>query len=303
MSALAGVLLNSLLPVLLAAGAGYILGNRLHVNPRSFSQVTFYIFSPCLVFTLLTDTKLSGGDIARVVALSAAVSLVVGVVTWCIGRALKMDRLLIMAVLLATVFMNAGNFGLPLTQFAFGDIALAYATLFFVTNMIFSYTVGVVIASLGATSLWKSFLRLFKLPTFYTLVLAILFNTFGWKLALPLDRAVRLLSAASIPCMLVLLGLQVQRSSLKENRAGLVLAGGMRLLVAPLLALGLGVLLGLKGPAYQAVVLEAGMPTAVLTTVLSTEYDTLPSFVTSAVFFSTLLSPLTLVPLVALLGG
>ena len=77
----------------------------------------------------------------------------------------------------------------------------------------------------------------------------------------------------------------------------------MRLVVAPLLALGLGVLLGLKGPAYQAAVLEAGMPTAVLTTVLSTEYDLLPSFVTSAVFLSTLLSPLTIGPLVAFLGG
>jgi len=302
LSTLAGILLNSLLPVLLAAGAGYLLGTRLHVNPRSFSQVTFYIFSPCLIFTLLTDSKLSGGDVVRVVALSAAISLLVGVATWCIGRALKLDRRLLMAVLLATVFMNAGNFGLPLTQFAFGDTALAYATLFFVINIIFSYTVGVVIASLGATSLWKSILSLLKLPTFYTLILALLFNTFGWKLPLPLDRTVRLLSAASIPCMLVLLGLQIQRSSLKENRASLVLVGGMRLLVAPLLALGLGVLLGLKGPAYQATVLEAGMPTAVLTTVLSTEYDTLPSFVTSAVFFSTILSPLTLVPLVALLG-
>jgi hypothetical protein len=103
--------------------------------------------------------------------------------------------------------------------------------------------------------------------------------------------------------MLVLLGLQIQRASLKENRLGLILAGSMRLLVAPLLAIGLGLLLGLKGPAYQAAVIEAGMPTAVLTTVLSTEFDTLPAFVTSAVFFSTLLSPLTLGPLMILLGG
>ncbi len=302
MSALAGVLANSLLPVLLAAGAGYPIGRWLHVNPRSFSQVIFYIFSPCLVFTLLTDNRLNGGDMARVTALAVVVSLLVGLVTWTIGRAMKMDRRLLMAVLLASVFMNSGNIGLPLTQFAFGDTALAFATLFFVINVIFSYTVGVVIASMGATSLWKSMVRLFKLPTFYTLILAILFNTFGWSLPLPLDRTVRLLSGASIPCMLVLLGLQIQRASLKENRGGLILAGSMRLLIAPVLAIGMGLLLGLKGPAYQAAVIEAGMPTAVLTTVLSTEYDTLPTFVTSAVFLSTLLSPLTLSPLIAILS-
>lgn len=303
MSQLAGVLVNSLLPVLLAAGTGYPLGKWLHINPRPFSQVIFYIFSPCLVFTLLTDNQLNGGDIVRVIALTAGVTFLVGVIAWGAGRAMKLDRRLLMAVLLACMFMNAGNIGLPLTQFAFGERALAFATLFFVISIIISYTVGVVIASMGATSLWESLTRLLKLPTFYTLILAILCNTFGWKLPLPLDRAVRLLSSASIPCMLVLLGLQIQRASLKENRLGLILAGSMRLLVAPLLAIGLGLLLGLKGPAYQAAVIEAGMPTAVLTTVLSTEFDTLPAFVTSAVFFSTLLSPLTLGPLMILLGG
>jgi predicted permease len=303
LSDLVGVLVNSLLPVLLAAGAGYPLGKWLHVNPRPFSQVIFYVFSPCLIFILLTDNKLNGGDVARVIILAVSVSIVVGTATWCAGRVMKMDRRLLAAVLLTSILMNAGNIGLPLTQFAFGDTALAFATLFFVINIVISYTFGVVIASMGTTTLWTSIFRLFKLPTFYTLILAILFNIYGWKLPLPLDRTVRLLSSASIPCMLILLGLQIQRASLNDNRRGLLLAGSMRLLVAPLLALGLGLLLGLKGPAYQATVLESGMPTAVVSTVLSTEFDTLPTFVTSAVFLSTLLSPLTISPLIVLLGG
>ncbi len=302
MSGLAGVLANSLLPVLIAAGASYPVGKWLHVDPRPFSQVIFYVFSPCLIFTLLTDNKLAGADVARVTILSVTVSILVGLIAWAIGRVMKLERRLSMAVLLASVFMNAGNLGLPLTQFAFGESALAFAALSFVVNVILSYTVGVVLASMGATSLWKSMGRLFKLPAFYALILAVVFNTFGWSLPVPLDRAVRLLSNAAIPCMLVLLGLQIQRASLKENQGSLVLAGGVRLLVSPLLALGVGLLLGLKGPAYQASVIEAGMPTAVLTTVLSTEFELLPTFVTSAVFISTLLSPLTISPLVAILS-
>ena len=77
----------------------------------------------------------------------------------------------------------------------------------------------------------------------------------------------------------------------------------MRLLVAPLLAIGLSRIFGLTGPAYQATVLEAGMPTAVLTTVLATEFDCLPSFVTTVVFVTTILSPLTLTPLLYILGA
>jgi len=78
---------------------------------------------------------------------------------------------------------------------------------------------------------------------------------------------------------------------------------GMRLLVSPLLALALGLIIGLSGPVRQAATLEAAMPTAVLTTVLATEYNARPTFVTAAVFVTTLLSPLTITPLLAYLGA
>ena len=49
--------------------------------------------------------------------------------------------------------------------------------------------------------------------------------------------------------------------------------------------------------ARQAAVVLSSMPVAVATTILAVEYDASPEFVTSAVFLSTLLSPLTLTPL------
>jgi hypothetical protein len=60
---------------------------------------------------------------------------------------------------------------------------------------------------------------------------------------------------------------------------------------------------GLTGTAYQAGVAQSSMPTAVVMTILATEYDVEPSFVSSAVFTSTLLSPLTVTPLLAYLGA
>ena len=85
--------------------------------------------------------------------------------------------------------------------------------------------------------------------------------------------------------------------------ATLLLAVGMRLVGG----LGCGLILapffGLTGMAFKAGVVESSMPTAVLATILATEYDAEPAFVTSAVFISTLLSPLTLTPLLLLLGA
>jgi predicted permease len=77
----------------------------------------------------------------------------------------------------------------------------------------------------------------------------------------------------------------------------------LSLVVAPLVALVVASLLGLTGPARQAAVVQASMPTAVVTTILALEYDVLPAFVTSVVLLATLLSPLTLTVLIAYLQG
>jgi hypothetical protein len=77
----------------------------------------------------------------------------------------------------------------------------------------------------------------------------------------------------------------------------------MRLVFAPFLAIGLAALFGLTGTAFQAGVLQSSMPTAVFMTILATEYDVEPSFVSSVVVASTLLSPLTVTPLLAYLGA
>jgi predicted permease len=43
------------------------------------------------------------------------------------------------------------------------------------------------------------------------------------------------------------------------------------------------------------------MPAAIMTTVLALEYDASPSFVTAVVFVTTLISPLTVTVIIALL--
>jgi hypothetical protein len=145
--------------------------------------------------------------------------------------------------------------------------------------------------------------RLLRLPTFYAVLLALLFNYFGWILPLPLERSVDLLANATIPVLMVLMGIQLQASKWTDHTLVLSLGNLLRLLAAPAIALGLALIFHLEGAAFQAGIVEAAMPTAVFMTVLATEYDIEPAFITTAVFTSTLLSPLTLTPILALLGA
>jgi predicted permease len=294
---------NNILPIFLAAGTGYLAGKYLKVEPRSLSRVIFYILSPCLIFDLLTTSQLNNASILQMTGFTAVTMLAVGLLTWTAGTLFRMPRRLLVAVILTATFSNAGNFGLSLNQFAFGEAALAYASLYFVTSIILIYTVGVFIASLGSSSIGHALLGVFKIPVVYAVALALLFNGLGVKMPLPLNRTVTLLSNAAVPLMLVLMGAQLQRSTWSNRVWALSLSNIMRLLVAPALAVVLSLIFGLQGAARQAGIAESGTPTAVLITVLATEYDVEPSFVTTVVFLSTLLCPFTLTPLLAYLGA
>ena len=303
MSDLLRLFADNLLPILLVAGAGYLAGKWLNVEARSISRVVFYLFSPCLLFELLVTSQIDTSDMLRMVGFAVASILTVGVITWTLGRLIRLERKMLAAVLLCTLTINAGNYGLSLNLFAFGEEGLAYASLFFVVSAIITYTLGVTIASLGRASLADSLKGLLKIPVIYVVPLALIFIYMGWKLPLPLDRAVSLLSDAAIPGMLIVLGLQLKRVQRGGNLRALLLAGGMRLLGGLGVGLVLAAAFGLGGMAYNAGILESSMPTAVMSTILATEYEAEPAFVTTAVFASTLLSPLTLTPLLLVLGA
>jgi predicted permease len=294
---------NNILPIFLAASAGYLSARYLQVEPQPVSKIAFYIFSPCLIFTLLTTSTLNGDDITRMVGFTIASVLALGLITWVFGRLFKLERRLMAAVLLTVMFGNAGNYGLSLNLFAFGENALAYASLYFVIVAIMVYTIGVFIASLGSMNIKNALQGLLKVPAIYAVLLAMLFKGFDLSLAVPINRAVTVLSDAAIPVLMVLLGIQLYQIHWDGETLAISISNVMRLVAAPLLAIGFGLAFGLDGAAYQAGVLESAMPTAVVMTVLATEYDVRPTFVTTVVFTSTLLSPITVTPLLAILGA
>ena len=227
----------------------------------------------------------------------------VGLIAWLISGLMRFDRKIMVVVILTATLPNAGNFGLSVNQFAFGETALAFASLYFVTSNIIANTGGVFIASLGKSSIKQALFGLRKIPGIYAVLLAIIFLRMNWSLPVPLERTTSVLANGAIPSMLVLLGLQLQRASWSGQKTALGVASAIRLVFSIGIAIWFAKSLGLVGKAYQAGVLEAAMPTAVMTTVLTTEFDVNPSFATQVVLVTTILSPLTLTPLLLFLGG
>ncbi len=306
---LLSVFLDNLLPIFLCAAAGVAVGRAFQPDLRTVTRLSFYIFSPCLVFSSLTQTPVSGAEFAQLAVFTAGHIGLMVALTAMLGLASRMERRALATLIIAAVFVNGGNYGLAANRFAFGDEALARAVVFYIFSTIGVYTVGIFLASLGKRSPAEAAREVVTVPAFYALIAAGLARFTGFGVPLYLDRAITLLGEAAIPVMLVLLGLQIARMRrddwARAKFGAMALAVALQLLVAPLVAIALAAALGLQGVTRQAAILEASMPTAVITTVIALQYDLDMDLVTGVVIASTLLSPVTLSPLIVYLqaGG
>lgn len=303
MSTLLQLFSANILPILITAGLGLLLVKTIELDPRTVSRVTFYLFSPCLFFNLLTTSELEANMILKIIAFAFTTHFLVGLLAFGSTRLFKLDRKMSVAIVLTASLTNAGNFGLSFNKFAFGEEALAYAGIYFIASSIMVYGFGVPIASMGQADIKESIMNLFKFPALYGLVAGAIIVKTGWHIPLPIERVTSTLAQGAIPTMLVVLGMQLGRAQMKGKIGPIALAVGLRLVVAPLIALALATPYGLVGTAYQAAVGEASTPTAVMTGIIATEFDANPSFVSTVVAATTILSPLTLTPLMYFLGG
>lgn len=293
---------NNILPILLISAAGFGLGRAFQIDSRAFGRSLFYFFTPVLVFHLLMTNRLPAVEVLRIGGLAAGVILASGLIALLGGLALRLERTTLVSVLLIAMFANNGNYGLPLIAFAFGPDALAHSGIYFVFASLLTNTLGVLIASLGHLDLREALLGLFKVPTIYAALLAVLVHESGLQLPMPLERTVSLAASATLPVMIFLLGLELRHIRWTNSRRALGLGVSVRLLAGPLLGFAFAALFGLSGSARQAAVMEASMSSAVANVNLAAEYRLDTSLVAATVLVSTLLSPLTLTPLILLLG-
>jgi hypothetical protein len=228
-------------------------------------------------------------------------SLVMALIGWGLARLLRFERKLESAFILSVVLVNAGNYGLPLIEFAFGEQGLQRAIVFYVASSVVSNTLGVYLASRGAASVGRSLLNVLLVPLPYATALGFAVNVARIELPLPMDRALSLLGQAAVPVMLLILGLQLSRTSVKGQIGPILLATVTRLAVAPLIAFPLVALLGLSGLARQVSIVEASMPTAVMGGVLATEFGGDAEFTTAVILVSTLASIVSLSILLSML--
>ncbi len=297
---LASILINIILPIILIAAVGFVLAKKLNIEARPLSRTMLYFFTPALVFSQTYHAKLNS-DYASIAIFSITMTILIALVSWLIVSILRYDRLTASAFMMGTLFVNAGNYGLPLILFAFGEEGLTLAAFYFTMSSILTQTLGLFVAARGNANARAALVNTLKLPIVYAVTFGLLFNLAHIEMPAPLTKAIDLAGSAAVPTMLTILGIELARAKIEDNRAVIGAATITKLIVAPLFAFPLAALMGLDGVTRAVCIIEASMPTAVMATIVAVEFNARPKIVTGIVFASTLGSIVTLTILLGIL--
>jgi len=294
------IFINVVIPVLGVVLAGYVAGPRLRLEARTLSRVAYYVFMPAFVFDTISHTNVEIGFAARLVLYIFIVHVACAALGFTVAKLIGHLPDMVAAYVLIAVFGNIGNFGLPLIGFRLGQAGLALATVYFVVINVTAFAIGVAAASWARGGKKNAIFSVLKTPALIAFVPAALLWSSDAELPLFLSRMIGLLKDATIPVMLVTLGVQLAEAGKPEINFDVLMASGIRLLGGPILAAILVIPFGLTGLARGAGILQASMPPAILTSIIAIEYDLVPEFVTTTVLFATLASLVTLTIILSL---
>ena len=311
---LGAIFYQIVLPMLLIIGVGYTVQRKLGLDMKTLVRLNFYFIVPAIIYYVLVTSELNAGDVGKVVGFHLVMILILGAITWLAATIRRIPPDQRSTAMMGTMFYNSGNYGLPMQDLAFrsaglGGLAMGYQAFVMVTQNVVSFTLGILIASSGSSRQrhWKqNLLHILKFPPLYALAAALVtIQIRRWLTpeqgeavldALgPFWSALKYIKSAFIAIALVTLGAQLAlvRHD-KDRRYPVTMAVFIRLLVGPVLGLGVIYLFGISDPFLaQVLLISCATPTAVNAMLLCMEFDAHPNFIARSIFYSTLLSPIT----------
>lgn len=182
------------------------------------------------------------------------------------------------ALTLTSGLGNTSFVGFPLIQAYYGKDAISIAIISDQLTFVLMSTVGAMMAmstSSGKSLDFKSLpLRLIQFPPFVAFGLALILPHFVNLSSL--NPLFDMIAATLVPLALFTVGIQLNISGWQKEVKLLSIGLGYKLILAPLMLIGIAFILHLKGIIPQIAVFEAAMAPMITAGVIATQYDLNP---------------------------
>lgn len=273
---------------------------------RSLTSLVYGFLLPALVLLVLWRAPL-GLEVLQVALVAASCVLGGLALAWLWFRFRNTSDRVMGTVLLAAGWGNFTYLGLPVLEGTLGEWARGVAIqydLFAATPLLL--TLGILLATrFGGTAAPRGLIReLVMVPPIWAAAAGVALNLAGITMGEWLEQLLEMLATGVVPLMLFSTGLALRwASGFMEKIMIVVPVLLIRLLLIPLMVLGLTLLLGMEGSLRTAVVLEAAMPSMVLGLVLCDRFGLDTHLYAEIVVLTTALAAVTLPLWFLWLGG
>lgn len=296
------------LPISLPVIGGALIKHFKPIDTKPISTLSLYLLSPALIFETLIGADISYGEITDTVLFTILNMLLLWGIAVGIGKAWSLPAAERSGLTLTALFTNCVNYGLPLVLLAFGQAGLDKASVYVILQIIIVNTLGVYFAARSQFSVKQAALSIFKLPSIYAAVLAVICRTAHVELPQELNQGISMISGAYSSVALFILGAQMVsvRSGKTAYTAAMnkaFYAGlAMRLVISPVASALLLYLLGIQGVLFNVMLVLSSMPAAVNAVILAEQFDAAPKVVTRCILWTTLASFVLLPLMIGWLG-
>ena len=295
---------QQVLMLFILMGVGFLLGKLKLLNAQGslcMSNVMLYAVVPCLVvssFQRPLETE-HLQNLGLSILLSLVVHIVMIGITAAVLRRTPKDRRGIYS--LCAVMANCGFMAFPLQSALYGSLGVFYGSGYMVIFNIATWTYALYMAADGDKSVLK--LRTVLLnPTIIALVVALALYLAEISLPNLLLTPISYISGLNVPMPMLIIGFHLSQANLKAalQDKGAFASIALRLIVSPLLTIGLCLLLGMNSMVATVMVIAAATPAAAVVTMLVSKFGKNAPLSSSLVSIHTLCSALTLPVMVAL---
>jgi len=285
-------LIEVLFPVFLVIGIGYWYGRKDPKFDTKFITTFAGNFGlPAIIFYSLTTTNISVELFLRFSYYITLYVMVFSIIGLIILKILNKD---IYRLLPPLILPNTGNMGMPLCLFAYGKLGLAIATAATAMILVFHFSLNILLASKKF-----SIKPLLKCIPVYALLVSLVFVYYKIPAPKFLENATFLIGYSTIFLVLMSLGVALSKLKVFAFKETLIYSI-VRVVLGPIVGIAFVKFFNLTGVEAGVMFIQASMPSAVLSFLVSEIYSPkkISNSIASTVALSTSMSFFTLIVVV-----
>ena len=262
---------------------------------ETLNNIVINIALPCLIFNTLYSADASlVPQLSILTVYMLITSLIVGILTYSLLYFLGWDKKKIWSVVIVVVLGNTGFLGYPITQGIFGNAGMVRAVFCDCSTSIVFVILSFILILIFDGEIKVALKKIVTFLPLWSIILGIIFALCNIPMPSVGSTVIGYLSGATIPLIMISLGLSLNLDGFKNHFKEVGLASFIKLVIYPLIGLGVLSLLNITGFNHTIGFIEAAMSSAMLGLVLSVSYKLDWELTSDCIFASTVLSLVTI---------